>query len=116
MVRLFVGVTDKAWFDQLSASVPHDDVNFWRPSGTTQFRALQPGELFLFKLHAPTTSSLVAAFSAKRQSRRCLWPGRPLVPRTAFPVVLKCGRELRVIAAIRLPWTIDTIPLLAAGS
>jgi len=53
MVRLFVGVTDKAWFDQLSASVPHDEVNFWQPSGTTQFRALQPGELFLFKLHAP---------------------------------------------------------------
>ncbi|NNU36052.1 HNH endonuclease [Rhizobium sophorae] len=53
MVRLFVGVTDKAWFDQLSASVPHDEVNFWQPSGTTQFRALQPGELFLFKLHSP---------------------------------------------------------------
>jgi len=26
MVRLFVCVTDKAWFDQLSASVPHDEV------------------------------------------------------------------------------------------
>lgn len=53
MVRLFVGVTDKSWFDELSASAPHDEVNFWQPSGTTQFRALQPGELFLFKLHAP---------------------------------------------------------------
>ncbi|MGY2916074.1 HNH endonuclease [Bradyrhizobium sp. USDA 3262] len=53
MVRLFVAVTDKSWFDQLSASAPHDEVNFWQPSGTTQFRALQPGELFLFKLHAP---------------------------------------------------------------
>jgi putative restriction endonuclease len=29
-----------------------DDVNFWAPSGTS-FRALHPGELFLFKLHAP---------------------------------------------------------------
>jgi putative restriction endonuclease len=53
LVRLFVGVTDKSWFDRLSASTPHDEVNFWQPSGTTQFRALQPGELFLFKLHAP---------------------------------------------------------------
>lgn len=53
MVRLFVAVTDKSWFDQLSASAPHDEVNFWQPSGTTQFRALQAGELFLFKLHAP---------------------------------------------------------------
>jgi len=53
MVRLFVAVTDKSWFDQLRASAPHDEVNFWQPSGTTRFRALQPGELFLFKLHAP---------------------------------------------------------------
>lgn len=28
------------------------EVNFWSPSGSA-FRALQPGELFLFKLHAP---------------------------------------------------------------
>ena len=27
-------------------------MNFWAPSGT-EFKALQPGELFLFKLHAP---------------------------------------------------------------
>ena len=53
MVRLFVAVTDKSWFDQLSASAPHDEINFWQPSGTTQFRALQPGGLFLSKLHAP---------------------------------------------------------------
>jgi len=28
-------------------------VNFWAPSGKTNFRALRSGELFLFKLHAP---------------------------------------------------------------
>ena len=28
------------------------EINFWAPSGTN-FRALSPGELFLFKLHAP---------------------------------------------------------------
>src|ERR1700710_1153168 len=52
MVRLYVGVTDKSWFDTLSASLP-DEVNFWQPSGTTQFKVLQTGELFLFKLHSP---------------------------------------------------------------
>ena len=30
-----------------------DEVNFWQPSGTRHFRALQPGELFVFKLHSP---------------------------------------------------------------
>jgi putative restriction endonuclease len=53
MVQLFVAVTDQAWFDALSASAPHDEVNFWQPSGSREFRALRLGELFLFKLHAP---------------------------------------------------------------
>jgi putative restriction endonuclease len=53
MVQLYVGVTDRNWFDMLAASSPHDEINFWQPSGNKQFRALRPGELFLFKLHAP---------------------------------------------------------------
>ena len=28
-------------------------MNFWQPGGRTNFRAVRPGELFLFKLHAP---------------------------------------------------------------
>lgn len=50
-VKLIVAVTDRDWFEHLRGrSFP--EVNFWAPSGTA-FRALQPGELFLFKLHAP---------------------------------------------------------------
>jgi putative restriction endonuclease len=30
-----------------------EEVNFWQPGGHTIFMALQPGELFLFKLHSP---------------------------------------------------------------
>ncbi|RWF24034.1 MAG: HNH endonuclease [Mesorhizobium sp.] len=52
MVKIFVAVTDKDWIDFLSGS-ELDEVNFWAPSGRTNFRALSPGELFLFKLHAP---------------------------------------------------------------
>lgn len=52
VVSIFVGVTDKDWFDFLAAQQP-GEVNFWAPSGRTNFRALQPGELFLFKLHSP---------------------------------------------------------------
>lgn len=51
MPDLFVGVTDKVWFDNLSQLQP-DEVNFWRPGGTN-FKALKPGGLFFFKLHAP---------------------------------------------------------------
>jgi putative restriction endonuclease len=52
-VQLFVTGTDRSWFDMLAASAPHDEVNFWQPSGHVQFRSLRPGELFLLKLHAP---------------------------------------------------------------
>ncbi|MCJ2074383.1 hypothetical protein MKK68_01735 [Methylobacterium sp. E-016] len=52
MVRLFVAITDRDWFNALSRQAP-DEVNFWQPSGRHAFRALQPGELLLFKLHAP---------------------------------------------------------------
>lgn len=50
MPRIFVGVTDNDWFDFLAARTDVDEVNFWQPSGQSQFRALQPGDLFLFKL------------------------------------------------------------------
>src|ERR1700741_5507104 len=52
-MRLYVAVTDKDWF-ALHASKPEvEEVNFWRPSPDATFKALQPGELLLFKLHAP---------------------------------------------------------------
>jgi putative restriction endonuclease len=52
-MRGFVGVTDNDWFFFLSKQPEIDEVNFWQPGGRTQFRALQPGEPFLFKLHKP---------------------------------------------------------------
>jgi len=51
-MKIWVGVTDKDWFQFLSQIDP-DEVNFWQPSGSRVFRALQPGEPFLFKLHSP---------------------------------------------------------------
>lgn len=51
-LNLVVAVTDDDWFEMLRRSPDMSEVNFWAPSATN-FRALQPGELFLFKLHAP---------------------------------------------------------------
>jgi putative restriction endonuclease len=53
MVNLYVGITDYDWFCFLSALPNVDEVNFWQPGGRTKFKALQAGELFLFKLHSP---------------------------------------------------------------
>lgn len=52
VVSLFVAITDRNWFERLSADLP-DEVNFWQPSGDRSFKAVSVGELFLFKLHAP---------------------------------------------------------------
>jgi len=52
MVNLFVANTDNAWFDFLSAEPAVTEVNFWWP-GEMTFRALQPGELLVFRLKNP---------------------------------------------------------------
>ena len=53
MVRLWIANTDHDWFDFLAAQPDIDEVNFWQPSGGMNFGAIQPGELFLFRLKAP---------------------------------------------------------------
>jgi putative restriction endonuclease len=65
-VRLVVAVTDRDWFDYLRAKPSISEVNFWAP-GAAPFRALQAGELFLFKLHAPT-NFIVGAGSSRMQA------------------------------------------------
>lgn len=51
-INLVIAVTDDDWFGMLRHRPDITEVNFWAPSAAN-FRALQPGELFLFKLHAP---------------------------------------------------------------
>jgi len=63
-MKIFVGVTDHAWFDLLRNQPWLEEVNFWQPSGRTQFRALQPGEMFLFKLHSPDNFIVGGGFFA----------------------------------------------------
>jgi putative restriction endonuclease len=53
LVRLWVANTDLDWFDFLSAQPGIDEVNFWQPTGSHGFAAIQPGEPFLFRLKSP---------------------------------------------------------------
>ena len=52
-MRLRIAVTDNNWFRFLRARPGIDEVNFWQPGGRQRFRALNPDELLLFKLHSP---------------------------------------------------------------
>ncbi|MBI9051361.1 MAG: HNH endonuclease [Anaerolineaceae bacterium] len=63
-MKSYVGITDWDWFDLLRSQDNIEEVNFWQPSGKTQFRALQPGELFLFKLHSPNNFIVGGGFFA----------------------------------------------------
>jgi putative restriction endonuclease len=66
-MRIFVGVTDKDWFTLHASRTTVDEVNFWRPSPTVTFKALDPGELFLFKLHSPDNYVVGGGFFTKFQ-------------------------------------------------
>jgi putative restriction endonuclease len=64
MSRAFVGVTDHDWYEFLSSRPELAEVNFWQPGGSTRFKALAPGELFLFKLHSPNNYVVGGGFFA----------------------------------------------------
>ena len=65
LLKAYIGVTDGGWFRYLSSMPPSevDEVNFWQP-GPHGFKALQPGEPFLFKLHYPENAIVGGGFFA----------------------------------------------------
>lgn len=69
-VRMIVAVTDGDWFDQLRQIPDLTEVNFWSPSDSS-FKALQPGELFLFKLHSPHNFIVGGGVFAHANSMPC---------------------------------------------
>jgi putative restriction endonuclease len=52
-MNAFLAVTDYRWFNFLASLPKLEEINFWQPGGGIQFKAIQPGELFLFKMHSP---------------------------------------------------------------
>ena len=73
-----VANTDDRWFsyfqrfDQLTAI---DEVNFWRPSAQSRFKALQPGDPFFFRLKSPVNALVGFGFFAvySKMSIRLAW-------------------------------------------
>jgi putative restriction endonuclease len=61
-VRAYVGVTDGEWYRFLAARPSLDEVNFWRPGGSREFRVLAPGEPFFFKSHRPSDRVIGGGF------------------------------------------------------
>lgn len=51
-MKIYLGVTDINWFEYLSTIQP-EDINFWQPGGNSNFKVLDAGAPFLFKLKSP---------------------------------------------------------------
>lgn len=60
-MKFYVGVTDNEWFDYLSKINP-EDINFWQPGGNSNFKVIQSGAPFLFKLKRPNNAIGGVAF------------------------------------------------------
>lgn len=73
-MKVWVGVTDKGWFEHLSLLRP-DEVNFWQPGATPPTKQLRPGDLFLFKLHSPDNYVVGGGFFVRftRLPTRLAW-------------------------------------------
>ena len=69
-LNLVIAVTDDDWFETLRRHQNLSEVNFWAPSAAN-FRALQPGEMFLFKLHAPRNVIVGGGIFAYANSLPC---------------------------------------------
>ncbi len=69
-MKIWIGVTDDDWFRYLAAHQP-EEVNFWQPSGSREFKVLQPGEPFLFKLHSPNNYVVGGGFFVRYTRLPC---------------------------------------------
>ena len=70
VINLVIAVTDGDWFEMLRQQPNLSEVNFWSPTAVN-FRALQSGELFLFKLHAPRNVIVGGGIFAYANSLPC---------------------------------------------
>jgi putative restriction endonuclease len=64
-LAFYIAVTDDNWFRLHAGKQLVEEVNFWRPSPDIGFKALQPGEAMLFKLHAPRNYIVGGGFFTK---------------------------------------------------
>lgn len=60
-MRIYIGITDRDWFHFLRFRKA-EEMNFWRPRNTSDFGAIKPGELFLFKTRYPENCVVGGAF------------------------------------------------------
>lgn len=84
-MKLYVAVTDNDWFRYLRSQPELDEVNFWQPGGNREFRTLQPGDPFLFKLHSPENFVVGGGFFAHSSLLPCSLAWEAFGPKNGAP-------------------------------
>ncbi len=49
---MYIGITEQEWYENLK-DTDFNEINFWKLAGNFNFKALDQGDMFLFKLHSP---------------------------------------------------------------
>jgi putative restriction endonuclease len=108
-INLVVAVTDNDWFEMLRRHLDLSEVNFWAPSAAN-FRALRPGEMFLFKLHAPRNMIVGGGIFAHTNTLPCsvAWEafGESNGARSAQEMRTRIGRYRKTDASDRSDFAI----------
>jgi len=63
-MKFYIGVTDDDWFHFLAKHQP-EEVNFWCPRDKSNFKVINEGAPFLFKLHSPNNYIVGGGFFVK---------------------------------------------------
>ena len=58
-MKIFIGLADHDWFEHLRHIPELTECNYWQPNPNNAFKALQPGELFLFKAHKAQGNAII---------------------------------------------------------
>jgi hypothetical protein len=99
-VKVVVALTDPEWFEHLRRKPDLAEVNFWSPSGRA-FRALAPGEVFLFRLHAPFRAIVGGGIFAHADTFPCSLAWEAFGEANGAAPSPKCERESRVTGRLR---------------
>ncbi len=93
-MKLYVGVTDADWFRCLRERKA-EEMNFWRPRATSQFKVLEPNELFLFKSKYPENKIIGGAFFVRHTTLPLELAWKAFGDANGMPSLLQFRRKIQ---------------------
>ena len=93
-MKVYVGITDTDWLRYLR-SCKAEEMNFWRPRATSQFKVLEPNELFLFKSKYPENKIIGGAFFVRHTTLPLELAWKAFGDKNGMPDLLHFRRKIQ---------------------